>query len=215
MFAGVSWSSFTGVDHEAIKIRWWSREEDSGVQQETCASPGCFGTWESTVHSWRLGLCLCSCVHAQSHQSCPTLCDPMDCSPLGSWVHGILQVRLLEWVAMPSSSDISNPGIEPESFAAPTPAGTFFTTEPLGKLRVHVPPSPNSHSCSIPWEAAQTGGSYQLDASWLQATETILGWYNYTGHFPLFIWLAVFLNMAAGANMVFFLQLWASHPLPD
>ena len=34
---------------------------------------------------------------------CPTLCDPMDCSPPDSFVHGILQVRTLEWVAMPSS----------------------------------------------------------------------------------------------------------------
>ena len=36
-------------------------------------------------------------------QLCPTLCDPMDCSPPGSPVHGILQARILEWVAMPSS----------------------------------------------------------------------------------------------------------------
>ena len=36
-------------------------------------------------------------------QSCPTLCDPMDCSLAGSSVHGILQARILEWVAMPSS----------------------------------------------------------------------------------------------------------------
>ena len=33
-------------------------------------------------------------------QSCPTLCDPMDCSPPGSSVHGIFQVRVLEWVAI-------------------------------------------------------------------------------------------------------------------
>ena len=33
-------------------------------------------------------------------QSCPTLCDPMDCSPPGSSVHGILQARTLEWVAI-------------------------------------------------------------------------------------------------------------------
>ena len=36
-------------------------------------------------------------------QSCLTLCDPMDCSSPGSFVHGILQARILEWVAMPSS----------------------------------------------------------------------------------------------------------------
>ena len=36
-------------------------------------------------------------------QSCPTLCNPMNCGPPGSYVHGILQARILEWVAMPSS----------------------------------------------------------------------------------------------------------------
>ena len=36
-------------------------------------------------------------------QSCPTLCDSMDCSPPGSSVHGILQARILEWVAIPFS----------------------------------------------------------------------------------------------------------------
>ena len=36
-------------------------------------------------------------------QSCPALCDPMDCSPPGSSVHGILQARILRWVAMPFS----------------------------------------------------------------------------------------------------------------
>ena len=41
------------------------------------------------------------CVHAKLLQSCPTLCDPMNCSPPGSSVHGMLQARILEWVAMP------------------------------------------------------------------------------------------------------------------
>ena len=40
-------------------------------------------------------------------QSCPTLCGPMDCSPQGSSVHGILQARILGWVAMPSSRESS------------------------------------------------------------------------------------------------------------
>jgi len=39
----------------------------------------------------------------KSLQSCPTLCDPMDYSPPGPSVHGILQARILEWVAMPFS----------------------------------------------------------------------------------------------------------------
>ena len=41
--------------------------------------------------------------HAQLLQSHPTLCNPMDCNPPGSSVRGILQVRILEWVTMPSS----------------------------------------------------------------------------------------------------------------
>ena len=42
-------------------------------------------------------------------QSCPTPCDPVDCSPQVSSVHGILQARILEWVAMPSSRRSSQP----------------------------------------------------------------------------------------------------------
>ena len=46
---------------------------------------------------------VCVCVCAQSLQLCPTLCDVMDYSLPGSSVHGVLQARILEWVAMPSS----------------------------------------------------------------------------------------------------------------
>ena len=42
-------------------------------------------------------------------QSCPTLCDPMDCSPPGSLVHGIFQAWILEWVAIPFSRGSSRP----------------------------------------------------------------------------------------------------------
>ena len=42
-------------------------------------------------------------------QSCLTLCYPVDCSPPGSSVHGILQARILEWVAIPFSSGSSQP----------------------------------------------------------------------------------------------------------
>ena len=42
-------------------------------------------------------------------QSCLILCDPMDCSPLGSSVHGVLQARIVEWVDMPSSKGSSQP----------------------------------------------------------------------------------------------------------
>ena len=49
------------------------------------------------------------CMYAKSLQSCLTLCDPMDCSPSGSSVHGILQARILEWVAIPFSGESSQP----------------------------------------------------------------------------------------------------------
>ena len=50
------------------------------------------------------------CVCAKSLQLYQTLCDPMDRSPPGSSVRGILQARILEWVAMPSSRGSSRPG---------------------------------------------------------------------------------------------------------
>ena len=43
-------------------------------------------------------------------QSCPTLCDPVDCRLRGSSVHGILQARVLEWAAVPFSRGSSRPG---------------------------------------------------------------------------------------------------------
>ena len=45
-------------------------------------------------------------------QSCPILCDPMDCSPPGSSVYWILQARILAWVPFPSPGDLHDPGIE-------------------------------------------------------------------------------------------------------
>ena len=63
---------------------------------------------------------MCVCVHivcacAQSLHLCPTLCDTMDSSLPGSSLHGILQARILEWVAMPSSRGSPKPGTEPGS----------------------------------------------------------------------------------------------------
>ena len=56
------------------------------------------------IFSIRQKILLCLVI-----QSCLTLCDPMDCSPLSSSVHGILQARILEWIAMPSSRGSSQP----------------------------------------------------------------------------------------------------------
>ena len=56
----------------------------------------------------------------------------MDCSLPGSSVHGILQARILEWVAMPSSEDLLDPAIKPVSPASPALQADFLPTEPLG-----------------------------------------------------------------------------------
>ena len=59
-------------------------------------------------------------------QSCPIFCDPMDCSLAGSSVHGLLQVRILEWVAVPFSRRSSPPRDRTQISRT---AGRFFTTE--------------------------------------------------------------------------------------
>ena len=68
---------------------------------------------------------MCACV-LKLLQSCSILCNPMDGSLPGSSVHRILQARVLEWVAMPSSR------VSPSSPVAHT-LQTFFTTEPPWK----------------------------------------------------------------------------------
>ena len=70
------------------------------------------------------------CVHAKSLQSCPTLCNPMDCSLPGYLVHGFLQARTLEWVAIPSSRRSSGPRNCTHISCVSSIAGRFFTESP-------------------------------------------------------------------------------------
>ena len=64
-------------------------------------------------------------------QLCQTLRDPHERSLLGSFVHGILQARTLEWVTVPSPGDLPDPGIKPRS---PTQQADPLLFEPPGKL---------------------------------------------------------------------------------
>ena len=70
------------------------------------------------------------CMHAKSLQSCRTLCDSMDYSLLGSSVHGSLQARILEWVAMPCSRGSSQPRGQTQVSCMPADS---FLFEPPGK----------------------------------------------------------------------------------
>ena len=63
-------------------------------------------------------------VKVKVAQLCPTLCDSMDL------VHGILQARILQWVAFPSPVDLPNPGTEPRS---PALQADSLPAEPAGK----------------------------------------------------------------------------------
>ena len=84
----------TGVTrhHQTQGRAWWQ------------AYPGPWGCdgLRSFLFLVRIVVCLVT-------QMCPTLCDPLDCSPPGSSVHGIFQLRILEWVAISSSSGSSQP----------------------------------------------------------------------------------------------------------
>ena len=62
--------------------------------------------------------------------SCPTLCDPMDCSPPGSSVHEISQTRILGGLPFPSPGDLPDPGIEPGS---PALQADTSPSEPRGE----------------------------------------------------------------------------------
>ena len=72
-------------------------------------------------------------MHAELLKLHSTFCNPMDYSPPDFSVHGILQARILEWVAMFSSRVSSWPGIEPTSLTSPALAGGSLPLKPPGK----------------------------------------------------------------------------------
>ena len=74
---------------------------------------------------------------AQSLQLCPILCNPMDCSLPGSFVHGILQARIVEWIAMSSSKWSTQPRNRTHISGISCIADGFFT-------------------CRVTWEAVST-----------------------------------------------------------
>ena len=94
-------------------------------------------------------------MHAQSLQSCPILCDPMDCSPPGSSVYGILQARILEWVHMPSSRESSLPRDRNSSPASPA-LQVDSCTELPGMPMIYCEAKLLSHVrlFAIPWTIA-------------------------------------------------------------
>ena len=81
-------------------------------------------------------------MHAQSLQSCPTLCNPMGYNLPGSSVRRILQARILEWVSVPFSGDLLNAEIELGSRMSPALEGGLFTTSATIEAAPNSFPSP-------------------------------------------------------------------------
>ena len=94
---------------EDKKVGWLHRlyrhefEQAPGVDDGQGGLTG-FGPKKSDKESERSGRSFQVSAAAKSLQSCPNLCDPIDSSPPGSSVHGILQARTLEWVAISFSN---------------------------------------------------------------------------------------------------------------
>ena len=113
------------------EVWYWSSQD---VMGGICIShPFRTHTYTYTQHTQEcmLKYIYTCCMH--SHFSHVWLCGPVDGSPPGSSVHGIFQARILEWVAISSSRDLPNPGLEPVSLAYPVLADRFFTTQPSWK----------------------------------------------------------------------------------
>ena len=77
-------------------------------------------------------------------QLCLTLSDPMDCSPPGSSVHGILQARIQ--LPFPSPGNLPDPEHEPMSPVSPALTSRFFTTKPSGKPNIVLHTHTHTHT---------------------------------------------------------------------
>ena len=91
-------------------------------------------------------------MRAHSPQSCPTLCDPMGCSPPGSSVHGILQARRVERVAVPASRGSSRPRDRARVSRIFCTVGGLFPAEPPFKRCAPRQLVSGSHSQNRGWK---------------------------------------------------------------
>ena len=99
---GVSWLSTPSLSN--LMDPWNTLLEWKNQNHDTVVPRLYFLHWESVKVQ-----CASACVRALVAQLSPTLCDPMDCSPPGFSVRGILQARVLEWIAIPFSIGTSQP----------------------------------------------------------------------------------------------------------
>ena len=91
------------------------------------------------------------CVCGKLLQLYSSLCEPMDCSPSDSSVHGILQARILKWIATPSSRGSSRPQDSTRISMSPALAGGFFTTSATWEAQVYHIPSQITNGIFYVW----------------------------------------------------------------
>ena len=92
-----------------------------------------------------------SCSYPVHSTLCPTLCNPMDCSPPGSSVHGILRQEYWSGLPCPPLGGLPNPGIKPSYLKSPELAGGFFTTSTTcdAESVTKVPPAPTTLAVEV------------------------------------------------------------------
>ena len=105
-------------------IRHWSRYINQGYPNTTNRRINIYIWYKEFTRVIMEAVFFFSHPHTQLH---PTLCDPLDCSPPGSSVHGIFQARILEWVAISSSRGSSWPRDWTHISCVSCTAGEFFT----------------------------------------------------------------------------------------
>ena len=127
MVTHVAWCNKTSRQGVLLLEGWLRSSVDSPPYPREKSNTGEHYFLRTLSHWKSLKTFLRACMHAQLLQSCPTLCNPVDCSPPGSSVHGILQARILKWVITPSSRGSSQPR-DPTSVSwISYLAGGFFT----------------------------------------------------------------------------------------
>ena len=110
MILSLSYSCYLGFKKSQSTLDSWLIKKKRLFQSIHCA----FGGQLTKSAKWK---------EVKITHSCWILCDPMDCSPPDSSVHGILQARMLEWVAIPFSMRFSPPGDQTRVSCI---AGRFF-----------------------------------------------------------------------------------------
>ena len=114
---------------------------------------------------WGKSFCWLLLITCMCAQSCLTLCNPMDCGPPGSSIHGILQARILEWGAISSSRGSSWPR---NRTVSPALAGGFFATEPISPCLYNLTREPRMTSVSLGGWRSVSGSVIAWPTLWLQ-----------------------------------------------